>query len=89
MSLGEFKTIFWWEWVHRILARGVGAVFALPLLLFWATGRLEQGVKPKLVGLLRWGGCKARSGGGWWPPAWWIALTSASIGSPRTCCLLA
>ena len=42
MSSGEFKTIFWWEWVHRILARGVGVVFALPLLFFWATGRLEQ-----------------------------------------------
>jgi cytochrome c oxidase assembly protein subunit 15 len=64
MSLGEFKTIFWWEWVHRILARGVGAVFALPLLFFWATGRLEQGVKPKLVGLLLLGGLQGAVG--WW-----------------------
>ena len=37
MTLGDFKTIFWWEWAHRILARGVGVVFALPLLFFWAT----------------------------------------------------
>ena len=37
MSLEAFKRIFWWEWAHRILARGVGFVFALPLLFFWAT----------------------------------------------------
>src|SRR5438270_4918829 len=32
MTLGEFKAIYWWEWVHRILARVVGAAFLLPLL---------------------------------------------------------
>ena len=34
MSLEEFKVIFWWEWAHRALARGVGLVFALPLAFF-------------------------------------------------------
>src|SRR5690606_5055554 len=29
MTLDEFKTIYWWEWVHRILARGVGFLVAL------------------------------------------------------------
>ena len=64
MTLGEFKTIFWWEWAHRILARGVGVVFALPLLFFWATGRLERALKPKLVGLLLLGGLQGAVG--WW-----------------------
>ena len=27
MSLDEFKTIYFWEWSHRLLARVVGAVF--------------------------------------------------------------
>src|SRR5215467_13474072 len=27
MTLGEFKTIFWWEWTHRLLARVIGVVF--------------------------------------------------------------
>ena len=31
------RRIFWWEWAHRLLARGVGFVFALPLVFFWAT----------------------------------------------------
>ena len=47
MDLAGFKRIFWWEWAHRILARGVGFVFALPLLFFWATGRVERGLSPK------------------------------------------
>jgi heme a synthase len=64
MSLGEFKSIFWWEYVHRILARSVGAIFALPLLFFWVTGRLESGLKPKLVGLLALGGLQGAVG--WW-----------------------
>src|SRR5690606_17181768 len=64
MSLAAFKTIFWWEWVHRMLARGVGIIFALPRILFWAAGRLEQRVKPRLVGILALGGLQGAIG--WW-----------------------
>jgi hypothetical protein len=34
MTLGEFKGIFWWEWIHRQLGRVIGAAFALPFLVF-------------------------------------------------------
>src|SRR5690606_1340055 len=64
MSLSEFKTIFWWEWAHRLLARGVGFVFALPLIFFWITGRLERRLKPKLVGILALGALQGAIG--WW-----------------------
>ncbi|HEU4986411.1 MAG TPA: COX15/CtaA family protein [Rhizobiaceae bacterium] len=64
MSLDEFKTIFWWEWAHRFLARGVGFLVAIPLLAFWVTGRLERGLKPRLVGLLALGGLQGAIG--WW-----------------------
>lgn len=64
MSLEEFKTIFWWEWAHRLLARGVGLVMALPLAFFWLTGRLEGHLKPKLLGLLALGGFQGFVG--WW-----------------------
>jgi len=40
MSLADFKTIYWWEWTHRVLARLVGAVFLLPLLWFLWRARL-------------------------------------------------
>ncbi|MEO9337191.1 COX15/CtaA family protein [Mesorhizobium sp. SB112] len=64
MSLSEFKQIFWWEWAHRILARGVGVVFALPLLFFWVTRRVEPGLSPKLIGILALGGLQGAIG--WW-----------------------
>src|SRR3979409_133384 len=32
MNLGEFKTIFWWEWSHRLLGRAVGAAYPLTSL---------------------------------------------------------
>ena len=38
MTLDGFKTIFWWEWSHRLLARIVGLVYVLPALWFWARG---------------------------------------------------
>ena len=41
MTLDGFKTIFWWEWGHRLLARIVGAAFILPGLWFWLSGRLK------------------------------------------------
>jgi cytochrome c oxidase assembly protein subunit 15 len=34
MSLDEFKVIFWWEFVHRILGRLVGILFIIPLIYF-------------------------------------------------------
>ena len=64
MSLDEFKVIYWWEWGHRLLARGVGLLFALPLAWFWLTGRLERALKPRLLGLLVLGGSQGAVG--WW-----------------------
>ena len=34
MSLNEFKVIFYWEYIHRILARIIGLFFLIPLLYF-------------------------------------------------------
>ena len=34
MTLGEFKVIFWWEWIHRFLGRLIGILFLLPLVFF-------------------------------------------------------
>lgn len=55
MSLSEFQFIYWWEWSHRFLGRFIGVVFALPLIYFWATGRLRGAMVPKLLGLLALG----------------------------------
>ena len=41
MTLDGFRTIFYWEWSHRLLARVVGAAFILPGLWFWRSGLLK------------------------------------------------
>jgi cytochrome c oxidase assembly protein subunit 15 len=48
MSLASFKTIYWWEWSHRLLARLVGAVFLLPFLFFLWRGAIEPGLRLRL-----------------------------------------
>jgi heme a synthase len=34
MTLEEFKVIFWWEYVHRLLGRLIGLFFIIPLIFF-------------------------------------------------------
>src|SRR5208337_3464023 len=41
MTLDGFRTIFYWEWSHRLLARVVGAAFILPGLWIWRSGLLK------------------------------------------------
>lgn len=64
MSLSEFKYIYWWEWAHRLLARGVGVLFAVPLAFFWLSGRIEPHLKLPLLGILALGGLQGFIG--WW-----------------------
>jgi heme a synthase len=64
MTLDEFKRIFWWEWAHRLIARSIGVIFALPLAFFWITGRLEKRLRWPLTGVLCLGGLQGAIG--WW-----------------------
>ena len=72
MTVDEFKTIFWWEWSHRLLARSVGVIFALPLLFFWVTGRIERRLRWPLVGLLALGGFQGFIG-------WWMVSSGLAV----------
>ena len=64
MSLDAFKRIFWWEWAHRALARGIGVLFAVPFLVFLAMGKIERAMAPRFVGLFLLGGLQGAVG--WW-----------------------
>lgn len=64
MSLSEFKTIFWWEWGHRLLGRLIGAVFLLPFLWFLWRGVLSSDLKRKLWVIFALGGLQGAVG--WW-----------------------
>ena len=64
MTLADFKTIFFWEYVHRLLGRLIGLAFALPLLFFWWRRSIPPGYGWKLGGLLALGGLQGAIG--WW-----------------------
>jgi cytochrome c oxidase assembly protein subunit 15 len=49
MSLEAYKEIFIVEWIHRILARFAGLVFAVPFFLFIATRRIPLKESPIYV----------------------------------------
>jgi heme a synthase len=56
MSLGEFKHIYFWEWLHRLWGRLIGVVFALPLLWFYFTQKISRGFSLKLLTIFALGG---------------------------------
>lgn len=62
MTPGEFKTIFWWEYIHRLWGRLIGLVFFVPLLWFWLRGQLPRGLRPHLLVALALGGLQGLVG---------------------------
>lgn len=68
MGLSDFKTIYAWEWGHRLLGRIVGLVFFLPLLWFWWRGMVTRRLFLGLLGLGILGGLQGAIG--------WIMVAS-------------
>lgn len=64
MALAEFKAIFFWEYLHRVLGRFIGLAFALPLAWFWVRRAIPDGYKPRLLALLALGALQGAIG--WW-----------------------
>ena len=35
MTMQEFKVIFYWEYIHRLLGRVIGLAYLIPLIIFY------------------------------------------------------
>jgi cytochrome c oxidase assembly protein subunit 15 len=64
ITLGQFKFIFFWEWVHRLLGRVIGLALLLPLIWYWVKGAIPAGYKPRLLALVALVGLQGAVG--WW-----------------------
>src|SRR6202041_3206092 len=64
MTLGAFKTIYWWEWAHRLLARVIGVAFLLPFLFFLWRGWVVPSLRPRLWFIFGLGALQGAVG--WW-----------------------
>jgi cytochrome c oxidase assembly protein subunit 15 len=71
MSLEEFKTIYWWEWGHRLLGRIIGAAFLLPFLWFAWRRSFDRRTGLALAGIFALGAVQGAVG-------WWMVASGLS-----------
>jgi cytochrome c oxidase assembly protein subunit 15 len=74
MSLADYKTIYWIEYAHRLLARLVGIVFLVPFLYFLLASRLVRPLAQKLTAVLALGALQAALG--------WYMVQSGLVDRP-------
>ncbi|WP_420400359.1 COX15/CtaA family protein [Flagellimonas sp.] len=55
-TLEDFKSIYFWEWLHRVIGRFIGIVFIVPFLFFLVTKKLDGPTIRKSLVLLFLGG---------------------------------
>lgn len=64
MTLAAFKTIYWWEWSHRLLGRVLAVVFFAPFVWFAVRRELPRRLIWRLAAISVLGGLQAVVG--WW-----------------------
>lgn len=64
MTLDDFKYIFFWEYLHRLLGRLLGALFIVPFAVFLFQKRFTPQLAWPLFGLFLLGGFQGALG--WW-----------------------
>ena len=71
MNIAQFKTIFWWEWSHRLLGRVIGMVYLLPFLYFLWRYTLGAELKRRLWLIFGLGALQGAVG-------WWMVASGLS-----------
>lgn len=72
MTMAGFQAIFFWEYLHRALARTIGLAFAAPMLWFWLRRQVPAGYMPRLVALLSLGALQGAVG-------WWMVKSGLAV----------
>ncbi|MBC7660601.1 MAG: COX15/CtaA family protein [Chitinophagaceae bacterium] len=75
MQLEDFKTIYAWEYSHRLLGRLIGVIFAVPLMYFAFRRRIKGTLAKKLFVALCLGGLQGVVG--------WYMVKSGLVDMPR------
>ncbi len=74
-TLEEFKSIYWWEYIHRFLGRFIGVVFLLPFLWFLLRKRLDPPLIRKCLVMFLLGGFQGILG--------WYMVKSGLVKDPH------
>ncbi|WP_445957888.1 COX15/CtaA family protein [Yeosuana sp.] len=73
-ALQDFKDIYFWEWLHRVIGRFIGLVFLLPFLYFLITKQLTKPTIKKAIILLGLGAFQGFMG--------WFMVKSGLVDNP-------
>lgn len=74
MGINQFKSIFFWEYIHRLLGRLIGIIFIIPFIFFWWKKWLNNKHKKQLLLLLFLGGMQGFLG--------WFMVKSGLVDIP-------
>jgi heme a synthase len=74
-SLEDYKNIFWWEYIHRLLGRVIGIVFLVPFVYFWARKKFSPPLLKKVLILFVLGGFQGFLG--------WFMVKSGLVNNPN------
>lgn len=75
MDLDGFKSIFMYEYLHRLLGRLIGVLFFVPMVYFMLRRQVPAGLQPKLWLLFLLGGCQGLLG--------WFMVKSGLVSNPH------
>ena len=64
MTLAQFKSIYWWEWTHRLLGRLLALAFSAPFVVFAYRRQIPQRLFWRLGVIFVLGGLQGAIG--WW-----------------------
>jgi cytochrome c oxidase assembly protein subunit 15 len=64
MDVNGFKSIFFWEWFHRMVGRSIGIIFFVPGVYFAARGYIKNRLRNILLGMFGLGAMQGFIG--WW-----------------------
>lgn len=73
-ELHDFKSIFWWEYIHRLIGRLIGLVFLIPFLYFLIKEKIQRSLTKKLLVVFLLGGFQGFLG--------WFMVKSGLIDRP-------
>lgn len=72
MDLAGFKAIYFWEYLHRLLARGIGAVLAAVMAVAWWRRAIPWGYGRRMIAIFLLGGLQGVIG-------WWMVYSGLSV----------
>jgi cytochrome c oxidase assembly protein subunit 15 len=74
-SVGDFKDIFWLEYLHRLLGRIIGLTIILPFVYFWMRGAFTPALRNRLMFICLLVAAQGTVG--------WVMVASGLVDVPR------